>query len=47
MGEISDEEKEREKKDETIEYIERISAHRSNIDSIREIEADEEMRADT
>ena len=46
IGEISDEDKEREKEDKTIEYIERISARMSKIDSVREIEADEEMRAD-
>jgi len=46
MGEISDEEKEREMKDQTIEFIEPLSARMSMIDSVREVEADEEMRVE-
>tara|TARA_B110000285_G_C14887477_1_gene496883 strand:- start:126 stop:332 length:207 start_codon:yes stop_codon:yes gene_type:complete len=46
MGEISDEEKEREMEDQTIEFIEPLSARMSMIDSVREVEADEEMRVE-
>ena len=46
MGEISDEEKEREMQDQTIEFIEPLSARMSMIDSVREMEADEEMRVE-
>lgn len=46
MGEISDEEKEREMEDQTIEFIEPLSARMSMIDSVREMEADEEMRVE-
>ena len=46
VGEISDEEKDREMEDQTIEFIEPLSARMSMIDSVREMEADEEMRVE-